>query len=312
MENKFNKSFFYNEAYLNTQSSENGVLEFEGFEVAYYIQRKGIFSKLSFTSGVISPSGEAIDLSDHARVVSGLIEQAKKLDVDYIAQPMAHVFFDSIPEGAIGVKWSSPVISLCGDSEDILAAMHKKHRNVIRKAEKSNIVVDFDAAIEDVHRMILGTMEKQNRGSVSLSVLKELKDQCKNVLFVTCRVDNALQGVAVIPYDQDKGYYLYGGSCSKTMPGALNYMHYRIMLELKSMKIKSYDMMGYRLAGTEDVKIQGIQRFKVRFGADLEEGYTWKYILKPRNYRLQVCLLKLMGFLRRRPYLGDVIDQGNK
>lgn len=304
-------NFFFNKEYLDTQSNENGILNFEGYRVAYYIKRKGIFSKLCFTSPIVSETGEGIALSEHTRVLDGLIELIRALNVDYIAQPMAHVFFDCIPKGAIGIKWSSPVVSLEDEPDDILSAMHQKHRNVIRKAGKSNVCVDFNTDVEVIHKLISSTMKKQGRSAVSLSILRSLKDHCgKNVFFVSCKIDNMLQGVAVIPYDKNKGYYLYGGSSLKTMPGALNYMHYKIMLKLKSLNISSYDLMGYRLAGTNDNKIIGIQRFKTRFGATLEDGYTWKYILNPKKYKVQVFLFKLKGFLQRKPYLGDIIDQG--
>jgi hypothetical protein len=309
---KFNNHFFSKNEYLKNFSKEYGQLTYEGVSVSYYIVRKGIFSKLVFTSPILSSFGNPIDIKGNEHTVHKIIEHARMLNVDYIAQPMAHVYFDMIPKGAIGVKWSSPIVSLSGTDDEILARMHKKHRNVIRKAEKTGISVNFNAQLEDVHSLIKETMDKQGRAAVSKSLLENLRRDCtEQVMFVSCHFGNEIQGVAVVPFDANSGYYLYGGSCDKTQPGALNYMHYRIMLELRAKGIENYDLMGYRLGGTSDEKIIGIQRFKMRFGAELSDGMTWKYVLNKKKYAFQSFIFKVQGFFKGKPFCGDVIDQGN-
>lgn len=302
--------FYSQKEYLNICSPESGYIVDNELYISYYVIRKAIFSKLIITSPVMTLSGIRASSLVEGAFLKHVLEMTKELSVDYVAQSMAHVYFSCIPDGAIGVKWSSPIVDLNNSDEGLLISMHQKHRNVVKKAIKTNVRVEFDVDIKTIHQVICSTMSRQERSSVHKDLLSQLdQKECLKVLFVACYVGDDIQGVAVIPYDSIKGYYLYGGSTGRPAAGALNYMHYQVMLKLKQLGVSSYDLMGYRLSGTENQKILGIQRFKLRFGAELADGFTWKYIHKPLKYNLLNWALTIQGMLSKSPYLGDVIDQ---
>ena len=61
-------------------------------------------------------------------------------------------------------------------------------------------------------------------------------------------MDNNVQGVTIIVFDEQAGYYLFGGSKDKPLSGAINLMHWKILLDLKNNGISKYDFVGARLS----------------------------------------------------------------
>lgn len=305
-----NRSVFSLPEFLSCLCSDFGSIELQGYYISYIIKRSFFFSRLEFTTKLLDHEGKPASIDVERRIMPIVINHVRSLSVDYIGQPLAHVYFSFVPDGAASIRWSSPIVDLNYNEEELLLRMHKKHRNVVKRAAKEEIRVVFDESVACVHKVLADTMSRQARSVVPFDVLNQMKELNDNVMFVSCYVGDDIQGVAVIPYDNRVGYYLYGGSSAHVITGALNYMHYQIMLKLKSLDLKFYDLMGYRLDGTNDDKILGIQKFKTRFGVELQEGITWKFIIRPKKYKLQVLLHKMIGFYRKKPYQGDLIDRG--
>lgn len=81
------------------------------------------------------------------------------------------------------------------------------------------------------------------------------------------------------------------------------------MLDLKKEGVKKYDFMGARINVEIGSKLEGIQRFKSRFGGELKRGFLWKYIYKPYKVKMIYAIQNLRYKLRGQNYLGDAIDQ---
>ena len=95
------------------------------------------------------------------------------------------------------------------------------------------------------------------------------------------------------------------------MLGSHNLLQWEIVKKLKTLNVKQYDFVGARINPPKGSKIEGIQRFKSRFGTTLHQGYMWKYIFNKPMYFLYVQILKLLAFKNRSKYKGDIIDQEN-
>ena len=81
------------------------------------------------------------------------------------------------------------------------------------------------------------------------------------------------------------------------------------MLEFKKMGVREYDFMGARLNVEKGSKLEGIQRFKSRFGGELKKGYLWKYEINPIKTKTIYFLQKVIFKLKGQDYKGDAIDQ---
>jgi len=296
---------FATKEFLKTKSDNFAWFVSEDFILPFYIDKRSIFSKLVFTTQTIVLN----ENSDEKEFLDSVIEKARELNVDFIAQPMANVLFNFVPKNSKYIKWGSYVVDLNISEEDILKNMHSKHRNVIRKAIKDGVIVEETQDISLIYENLKETMQRQNRAYPSLEELEKIKTIAK---FYIAKKDEAIQGCAVLPYNSFGAYYLYGGSIARPYTGALNYLHYYAMLDMKKNGVKRYDFMGARLNVEKGSKLEGIQRFKNRFGGELKEGYLWKYEYKPLKIKLIDIIQKIRYKLQDRIYLGDAIEQESK
>lgn len=292
---------FGTQAFLELKSERFGWFVDDHFILPFYIDRRNIFSKLTFTTSTITLSD-----GDEKAFLDAVVRKAKSLNVDYISQPLASAVFSCIPNNSISIEWGSYIIDLRQNEEDILKNMHPKHRNVIKKAIKDSVEIEVTDCVDLVYENLKETMIRQNRAYPSRSELEKLKRFSK---FYIAKKDGIVQGCAVLPFNKHGAYYLYGGSISRPYTGSLNLMHYRAMLDFKELDVKKYDFMGARIGVEKGSKIEGIQRFKSRFGGELEKGYLWKYIYSQPKMKLMESIQKIRFQLKGQKYLGDAIDQ---
>ena len=99
----------------------------------------------------------------------------------------------------------------------------------------------------------------------------------ENVKIIIARHDGALQGCAVIPFSDYSAYYVYGGSVSRPVTGALNLLHWEAIKLFRGLGVKRYDFVGVRINPEKGTKQDGLMMFKERFGGGLMQGYLWKY-----------------------------------
>jgi len=292
---------FGTKEFLKLKSKNFGWFIDNDFILPFYIDKRGIFSKLTFTTSTIK-----LNNKDEKEFLNSVITKAKELRVDYISQPLASAVFENIPNNSVYIEWGSYVVDLKQDEEKILKNMHSKHRNVIKKAIKDGIVTETTDDIDIIYKNLQETMLRQNRAYPSRDELERLKPFSK---FYIAKKDGIVQGCAVLPFNQNGAYYLYGGSISRPYTGSLNLMHYQAMLDLKKIGVKKYDFMGARIDVEKGSKLEGIQRFKSRFGGELKKGYLWKYIYSKPKIRLIEGIQKIRFGLKGQKYLGDAIDQ---
>ena len=297
---------FATKDFLKTKSKEYGWFVSKEAILPFYIDRRAIFSKLVFTNETIFLN----DNIDEATFLDEVIKKAKSLKVDMISQPLASAVFRTVPKDAQSIEWGSYVVDLTQSEDKILQNMHSKHRNVVRKAIRDGgIEVKETQDIKIVYENLKETMQRLNRGYPSIEELERVKNFSK---FYIALKDGVVQGSCVLPYNHHGAFYLYGGSIARPYTGSLNYMHYFAMLELKKEGVKEYDFMGARVEVEKGSKLEGIQRFKSRFGGELKRGYLWKHIYSPYKVNMIYAIQKLRYRLKGQLYLGDAIDQESK
>ncbi|WP_084683704.1 lipid II:glycine glycyltransferase FemX [Psychromonas hadalis] len=285
---------FAKEGYLKAKSSSFGWLVSDSFILPYIIVKKLIFKRLIFTSTPIrllkaSDEQEALFLSEAINFL-----KENKL-CDFIGKAQSNCVFKNVPEHISTVPWGSYLLDLTKSEDEIISGYHKKHRNVVKKAEKEGASVVFNDSIDVVYNNIKETLDRQNAPYFpSLDFLTNLKkDIPDNLLLASVYQNEILQGTAVILFDGECGYYLYGGSTPRPATGSVNYLQHRIMLHLKSLGLSKYDFVGARITVQPGSKFEGIQRFKSRFGCQLETGYAFNVIFSPIKFKLYNFTAKL-------------------
>lgn len=229
-----------------------------------------------------------------------------------IIQPVTHSLFSESPENCIKIPFGTYRIDLNLSEEEILKKMQARYRSSINQASQLNPEIRYGISeLKKFQELHEETMKRTVNFHESHTTLKsELDSLPKNALLATVYLNNELQGGLYVLYSKFCAFYMHGASSKKTSAqGAIRYLHYKVMCELKKKGVKYYDFVGARLSDVSGTKYEGIQDFKRRFGAELIEGFLWKKDIEPKIARSYDVLLKIKCKLKGNPYPKDIIDQ---
>lgn len=196
---------------------------------------------------------------------------------------------------------------------DLFKAIHPKHRNVIRNAEKKGVIIKYGKdVLKDFHVLYENTMLREKKFCDSYDFFEKMFDslgESNIVCGVAYYLDNPLGGL-FMPYTLYGGHYLYGASAEKVeVTGAINFLHWTTIQLLKGKMVKRYSFSGARLSNITGTKYEGIQKFKMRFGGKLNEGYLWKIDVNPLKSMLLNNMLSVKFALRNHQPVMDIIDR---
>lgn len=196
------------------------------------------------------------------------------------------------PEKALYCKFGSYILDLSPSEEDLFKDLHSKHRNVIKKAMKDGVEITCGQEnIDDCVSLIAETYVRQGKSASNESYYRNLAVLGDNCDYWVARLDGKVQGCAIILWDKDTAYYMHGGSCNHPHSGAMNLLQWEVIRKMKARGVKKYDFVGARASVMEGSKLEGIQRFKERFGGKLMMGYRWELDCDPVKaaiYRLMI------------------------
>ncbi|MGJ0302820.1 GNAT family N-acetyltransferase [Aliarcobacter cryaerophilus] len=296
-----------NPNYLGMNSKEYGwICGYEDEKLCYVIpflkKRKWIFSYIQIQSETIVIKSSKTDEKEFLNLAITKIKQERA--IDFISQPKTNVVFNNYPDEAIYTPFGSYIVDLSLDEETLWKNIHSKHKNVIKRAIKNSVTVKFGNEIfDDAYKTIADTLSRNHMSMINKDKLIQLFRTNENNFLIGCSyLDNKPQGAVIIIYDNQKGYYFWGGTSEELSLGANNLLHWEVIKRLKSLGVKYYDFVGARI-NTQDQRLLGIQRFKSRFGSTLKQGYLWKYPIIKWKYKLFTLLY---NFKMKK---GDIIDQ---
>ncbi len=309
--NRDDYPIFFSKSFLKTESSEFGwivgYIEEKSFVILpYYIYSKAFFRLLRFTNQSYFLDNSMQELYEQ-QFLDMVIEKIQELKVDIIIQPTTNVVFNRVPQNSISAPFGTYRVDLNQDEERLWSNLHSKHRNVIRKAQRDGVeILENEYDIDEIYSLIKSTFQ---RSSMNFMTRDKLKKQIENLgvnvkVFVAKSKNGILQGCAIVPYSSYSGYYLHGGSIERPLGGAMNYLQWSVILSLKKSGVREYDFVGARIDVSRGSKLETIQRFKLRFGAELTQGYLWKYPICKWKYYLFGIIYGLLSNKK-----GDIIDQ---
>jgi hypothetical protein len=308
-------SIFATKDYLSSKSEDYGWFVDKNFIIPYYVNKKLFFKYIIFPSETIYLNNNLHKDNEKIFLNEVILDIKKSLPyIDFIVQPPTNVVFDTFPDNSIHCEFGSYQIDLTRDEDVLFSNLHSKHRNVIKKAMKDGVIIKKGADFKnEAFKLVQDTMLRQSMNAPSQDTFdNEVEKINGNLEFYIAIKDEKVQGSAIIYWNENGAYYVHGGSCENPYGGSLNLMHWEIIKDMKSRGVKLYDFVGARIKPKEGSKLEGIQRFKSRFGATMKTGYLWKYPIKPLKYRLFEFLKKINAKVKNKPYIGDIIDQESK
>ncbi len=206
---------------------------------------------------------------------------------DFIIPPMHYSLFNAVPNNSYYTDLGIIVVDLQKNEEELFKAFNSNYRNEIRKAQVENLEVRFDnSQFTPFYSLYKSTHQRQG---IYFDPEIELKNLVETLGERNCRIavvkkEEEIYGASLVLFNPDEAYYFQSGAMDDCPhPGANKLLQFEIMKWLKQKGVKKYIMGGYRLGDVGETKYDGIQKFKLRFGAEVEKGFhfyteiTWRY-----------------------------------
>lgn len=262
-------------------------------------------------------NSERLSREEEAQFLNKMVLWLKEKKIaDRIVQPPPYCIFNVFPKGAQKADFGTYFIDLENSSEaDLFQKIHPKHRNVIQNVmHKEGEIRSGREELQVFYELYKNTMIRSNMYCEPFDYFQSLYEGLSNSII--CSVvyyKGKPQGGILMPYTTAGAYYVYGASADAIeLTGAMNYLHWETVKDLKKRGVKRYDFVGARLSDVSGTKLEGIQKFKSRFGGELQVGYLWKMDLSTFRCRIFDLLLKLRSLLNAGPLSKDIIDQENE
>lgn len=180
------------------------------------------------------------------------------------------------------------IVPIAKSEEEILAAMRKTHRNLIKRAQRDGVEIVFAKGVEDIkrlHKLQMSAVERHKFVPFSQKYLEEefaifsKDDQCQ--LFLG-KFDGAILGAALIIFYGKFAYYLQSGSERTNVP--VNYLlQWEVIREAKRRGCELYNLWG--ISAENRGNEGGLLMFKSGFGGFQKDYlHAQDLVLSPKYY----------------------------
>jgi lipid II:glycine glycyltransferase (peptidoglycan interpeptide bridge formation enzyme) len=163
------------------------------------------------------------------------------------------------------------LVDLSLDNETLLAAMRKKTRQYIHKAERAGVATEETRDLDRFLR-VLGAVARRDRFAIRSREYFEklLVAFGDRALLMLARVGEDDTGALLLVRMADRAWELYGGwSGTHAEARPFYLLKWRAMLRMRQLGVRRYDMYG--LAEGADDPLAGVENFKLGFGGEVVE-----------------------------------------
>ncbi len=185
------------------------------------------------------------------------------------------------------------VVDLTEDVDTLWAGLDRKHRNMIRKAERLDVTAGpadprgFAATYALLSYETWAHSGLKGPSAAYYDALIQAGSPDDRILnYVALDVDSMPVAGAIIVVDGARATYLHGASLPGESTGASTLLQWTIIRDLATRGIHAYDMGGCPTPGgaDEDARLAGIRRFKERFGGAVESWRVFQVLIDPEAY----------------------------
>jgi hypothetical protein len=261
-------------------------------------------------------NGHRLSVSDEKNFLNeavALLKSQKKYH--RIIQPFVWDVFYAYPNEATFCPFGQLYSNLENNTEaEIFEHFSPKYRNAIRKVLTLSHLVSLKYDAKELIHFYQVYQEVHAKQQVYFDQLSHFQKMQqflgeKHFLLTNLYFDARLEGGAVISYTKNEANYLYGGARNPTLQnGSIKLLQFEIIKQLKKVGVKKYIWGGCRLSDVTGSKQQGMQEFKLRFGAQIKKGFLWKMDINPFYCFLYDYLMNLQLKLKGQKPSTDVID----
>lgn len=300
---------FARESFLKAVSEEYGWLGgiAESGELRcvlpYTIVRKAVFRMVRFRTESL-PLVQNFDISEEKAFLNGVIDHFRSMGVDMIIPATNNAIFRTYPDQAEVAPYGTYVIDLGKPEETLWMNIDRITRQNIKSASKSGVRVR-DAAEEELdqaYALIRETFKRSDLPFMGVSSFRSFLSGLGEYGKVLVAEHEAMpQSYVVFGYSNYCAYAIYAGNLATQQAGANKLLYWEAIRLFRNLGVRSYDFYGTRINPEKGTKQEALGLFKKRFGAQLKQGYMWKF----RFHSLRSLLYQIAVRVRSR---GDIVD----
>ena len=202
----------------------------------------------------------------------------------------------SYPHHSAVVPSGDYIIDLTLSEDELWKNVHTKHRNSIRRGEKDGLelLIGGEDLLSEYVPLSNETYERSNVSDGGYDYYKGLiTGLSNNSLIMLVKNQDGVQSGGMFYYNQSMAYYVHGASIRRPSPGATNYLLWKAVMYFKEKGVEKFSFVGYHYYPEEGSKLDGIQRFKERFGGPLAPCFNFRYVQNKYVYRLYCIIMQL-------------------
>jgi peptidoglycan pentaglycine glycine transferase (the first glycine) len=163
------------------------------------------------------------------------------------------------------------LMDLSMSDEELFAAMRKKTRQYIHKAERAGVVTEESRDLDRFMKVLSAVGQRDRFAIRSRAYFETLMSAFGDrALLLFARVGDDDAGAMLLLRMADRAWELYGGwsgAHAEVRPFYL--LKWRAMLRMRQLGVRRYDMCG--LAEGADDPLAGVENFKLGYGGEVVE-----------------------------------------
>jgi hypothetical protein len=301
-------SIFAKESFLKVVGDEYGWLG--GIDdsgtlrciLPYTIVRKAIFRMVRFRVETLYLNGE-ISIEEEKAFLNSVVDYFRSTGADMIIPAATNAIFRAYPDGADAAPYGSYIIDLTKPEDVLWKNIDRIYRQNINTAIKAGVSIrDGAEHIEATYVHVRDTFRKSKLPFMNYESFKRFVHGLgDNGKLMIADYQGVVQSYVVFASSDFCAYAIYAGNLADLHQGANKLLYWEAIKYYKNLGVQRFDFVGARINPEKGSKQEGLSRLKKRYGANLKQGYMWKYSIHPLKYRLYCMAARYRSG-------GDIVD----
>jgi hypothetical protein len=269
----------------------------------YTILRKFGFRLVRFRTETVA-CGENLSVPEEKSFLNSVVEHFRSVGADVIIPGTNNAIFQTYPDGADAAPYGSYFIDLRQSEETLWRNIDRIVRQNINTAQKAGISINEGMQyLDPAFNLIRRTFDRSKLPFMKLEAFRRfalgLGDYGKLLM---AEYQGVPQTYCLFGFSEHCAYAIYAGNVVGQHQGAMKLLQWHAIRQFRSLGVKKFDFVGARIDPAKGSKQEALNMMKKRLGAELSEGYMWKYPLRPlRSLAYSLTVRYLRG--------GDIVDQ---
>lgn len=249
------------------------------------------------------PIGRSLQILEEKSFLNGAMAYFRSIGADVVIPATTNAIFRTYPDGAVAAPYGSYIIDLSLAEDDLWRKIERITRQNINSARKKGVVIQSGPEhLNAAYPLIRDTFKRSKLPFMDQASFRRFVDGLgEHALIMKADYQGVGQSYVVFAFSDYAAYAVYAGNIPKQVNGANKLLYWEAIRMFKSLGVCKYDFVGARINPDKGSKQEALSSLKKHFGAELIQGFIWKYPIRPLKYRIY-------GLVARFRSGGDIVD----